>query len=311
MKLSKILFSVFFAFVAIFGLTACGGNNTPATDDPNRPLNVQFVPTNNDGTMEARGAEFAAYLSEKLGRPVNVTVATDFNTIVEGMVSKQIDIGIMPPAAFVQARARGGAKAILTSQMTEFDRETGETIEGQYRSSFRAEILVKADSDIHTLEDLKGKNIGTLSPSSASGYIYPIVDMLDAGIDPINDVHLVTINDIPSAITGVLNGQLDAAFAFEGSRFVFNNAFENHDLPSDLRVLHVSVGVIPNDAIAVQPDMDPALVEQIKNAFLEMNQTQEGRDMIALWGHIGYSPANEADYDTIQEYIDRAAGLGQ
>lgn len=309
MKLSKVLTGLFLASVATFALSGCGNDEATANNSGETPLNVQFVPTNNDGTMEARGSEFGEYLSERLGRPVNVTVATDFNTIVEGMVSGQIDLGIMPPAAFVQARERGGAKAILTSRMTEFDRETGETIEGEYRSSFRAEILVRKDSNIHELTDLIGGNIGTLSAASASGFIYPVVEMMNAGIDPLSDVSLVTINDIPSAITGVLNGQLDAAFAFEGARFTFNGAFDDHDLPSELRVLHLSDGVIPNDAIAVQPDMDADLIAKIQEIFMNMSETQEGRDIIGLWGHIGYAPANDEDYDTIKYYIGRAAEL--
>ena len=99
-------------------LTACGGNggdagSTPAASD--KPLEVQFVPTNNDGSMEAKAKPFAEYLSTKLDREVNVTLATDYTTIVEAMASGKVDLGIMPPAAYVQARNQGCAKAILTS----------------------------------------------------------------------------------------------------------------------------------------------------------------------------------------------------
>ncbi|MCL1948966.1 MAG: phosphate/phosphite/phosphonate ABC transporter substrate-binding protein [Turicibacter sp.] len=275
----------------------------------NNPLNVQFVPTNNDGTMEARSEEFAAYLSEALGREVNVTVATNFNTIVEAMVSGQVDLGIMPPAAFVQARERGGARAILSSVLGAYDRETGLPIEGEVRDSFKGEILVRADSDLHELADLVGANIGTLSPSSASGFIYPIVEMMDAGIDPLTDVTLVTVNDIPSGITGVLNGQLDATFVFEGARVVFNGAFPDDELMDELRVLHLTEGDIPNDAIAVHPDMDEELVAQIKEAFLAMPDTDEGLEIMSLWGHRGYMVADESNYDTIRDYIERAAEL--
>jgi len=302
--------------MSLFGLlAACGGAGTSETGtgetvvDSNEPLHVQFVPTNNDGTLEARSEEFAAYLSEQLGREVNVTVATNFNTIVEAMVAGQVDIGIMPPAAFVQARNRGGAKAILTSQLGGLDRETDLPVEGEYRDSFRAQILVRADSDMQTIEDLHGANIGALAPASASGFIFPVVEMMNAGIDPLSDVTLVTVNDIPSGITGVLNGQLDATFVFEGARNVFNGAFDNYDLMEDLRVLHVTEAAIPNDAIAVQPDMDPALIERIQEAFINMSETEEGREIIGLWGHQSYTLTNDSNYDTIQYFIDRAAEL--
>lgn len=270
-------------------------------------LNVQFVPTNNDGSMEAKAKPFAEYLSEKLGCEVNVTLATDYSTIVEAMASGQVDIGIMPPAAYVQARDMGAAKALLTSQLGDYDQVTGLPIEGKLTGTFKGEILVKADSDIKTLADLKGKKIATLSPNSASGYIYPVAEMKDTGIEPTTDCTLTTVNDIPSEMTAVLNGQQDACFVFEGARNVFASKFGEYDLFKDLRVLYLTKGDIPNDAIAVQPDMDDALKEKVKQVFLNMAKDKAGQEAMSLWNHKGYEETTESAYDTIKEYTDKAA----
>lgn len=270
-------------------------------------LEVQFVPTNNDGTMEARALPLAEYLSEALGREVNVTLATDYTTIVQAMASGQVDLGIMPPAAYVQARDLGSAKAILTSVLGKFDDETGLPLEGETTGAFQGEILVKADSDMQELADLIGKKIATLSPNSASGYIYPVAEMINAGIDVNKDVTLTTVNDIPSEMTAVLNGQQDAAFVFEGARVVFGGAFPENDLMKELRVLYLTEGEIPNDAIAVQPDMDEDLQEAIKEAFLTMGDTEEGLEIMSLWSHLGYTEVDEAIYDQIKEYTEIAA----
>ncbi|KAA7568098.1 phosphate/phosphite/phosphonate ABC transporter substrate-binding protein, partial [Salmonella enterica subsp. enterica serovar Lubbock] len=143
-----------------------------------------FVPTNNDGSMEAKTKPFAEYLSKALDKEVTVTLATDYSTIVEAMASGQVDIGVMPPAAYVQARDMKAAEAILTSQIGDMDLETGLPIDGKLTNTFKGEVLVKADSDIKELKDLKGKKIATLSPNSASGYIYPVAEMKEAGVDP-------------------------------------------------------------------------------------------------------------------------------
>jgi len=86
--------------LGLLALAGCGKKEASADA---KELNVQFVPTNNDGSMEAKAKPFAQYLSEKLGCKVNVTLATDYSTIVEAMASGKVDIGIMPPAAYVQA----------------------------------------------------------------------------------------------------------------------------------------------------------------------------------------------------------------
>ena len=270
-------------------------------------LNVQFVPTNNDGSMEAKTGPFADYLSEKLGVDVEVTLATDYSTIVEAMASGKVDLGIMPPAAYVQARNLDAAEALLSSQLVAYDEDTEQPLEDTYTSTFKGEVLVKADSDMESLEDLKGKKIATLSPNSASGYIYPVAEMKDLGIDPLTDCTLTTVNDIPSEITAVLNGQQDACFVFQGARYVFASKFSDYDLFKDLKVLYLTEGDIPNDAIAVQPSMDDELKDKIKEVFLNMADDEEGKDAMSLWGHTGYGEADEAAYDTIEEYSDKAA----
>ena len=291
--------------IAGLGMAAIAGFTMAASAEGT--LTVQFVPTNNDGSMEAKTGPFADYLSEKLGMDVNVTLATDYSTIVEAMASGKVDLGIMPPAAYVQARNLDAAEAILSSQLVKYDEDTEEPIEGEYTSTFKGEVLVKADSDMESLEDLKGKKIATLSPNSASGYIYPVAEMKDLGIDPLTDCTLTTVNDIPSEMTAVLNGQQDACFVFQGARYVFSSKFTDYDLYKDLKVLYLTEGDIPNDAIAVQPSMDDDLKAQIKDVFLNMADDEEGKEAMSLWGHTGYGEADESAYDTIEAYTDKAA----
>ena len=166
---------------------------------------------------------------------------------------------------------------------------------------------MRADSGLETLEDLKGKRIATLSPNSASGYIYPVAEMKNLGIDPTKDCTLTTVNDIPSEMTAVLNGQQDACFVFEGARNVFQGVFPEEDLFETLNVLYLTEGDIPNDAIAVQPDMDEELVAQVKDVFLNMKNDEAGSDAMSLWSHLGYEEVDESVYDTVKDYTAKAA----
>ena len=290
--------------LGLLALAGCGKKEASADA---KVLNVQFVPTNNDGSMEAKAKPFAQYLSEKLGCKVNVTLATDYSTIVEAMASGKVDIGIMPPAAYVQARDQKAAEAILTSQLGAYNHKTGLPEEGKLSGTFKGEVLVKADSSLQTLEDLKGKRIATLSPNSASGYIYPVAEMKDLGIDPAKDCTLTTVNDIPSEMTAVLSGQQDACFVFEGARNVFASKFSDQDLLKDLRVIYLTKGDIPNDAIAVQTDMEPELKAKVKEVFLNMKNDEAGQEAMSLWNHKGYEEADDSVYDTVKDYTTKAA----
>lgn len=304
----KQLAKGFIGVMLLTALAGCGSGKTSSSEkDTKEKLVVQFVPTNNDGSMEAKAKPFAKYLSKKLDREVEVTLATDYSTIVEAMSSGQVDVGIMPPAAYVQAKDAKAAEAILTSQLGDYDQETGLPLKDKLTNTFKGEVLVRADSDMTKLTDLKGKNIATLSPNSASGYIYPVAELKDAGVDPTTDAKMTTVNDIPSEITAVLNKQMDAAFVFEGARNVFASGFSDNDLFKDLKVLYLTEGNIPNDAIAVQPDMSKDLKAEIKKTFLNMKDDEDGAEAMSLWGHQGYEEAADSAYDTIRDYTKKAA----
>lgn len=47
-------------------------------------------------------------LSKKLGVPVKISMSTDYNTVVEAMKSKKVDVGFLPPDGYVLAHNAKG-----------------------------------------------------------------------------------------------------------------------------------------------------------------------------------------------------------
>ena len=88
--MKKICLLLTFVFVMLLGVSALADMDV-------KELTVQFVPTNTE-TADATTAEFSAYMTELMGIPVKMTVATSYNAIVEAMESGTVDVGIMPPA---------------------------------------------------------------------------------------------------------------------------------------------------------------------------------------------------------------------
>ena len=172
----KKILALVLAMMMLFSLTALADGLDVQS------LSIQFVPTNTE-TADATTAAFSAYMSKLLGVPVKVTVATGYNAIVEAMESGTVDVGIMPPATYAQAREMGVAKAILSSTLGDYDQVTELPIDGTVVGNFKAEVLVRADSGIEGYEGLVGKTIAYLGPASASGYIYPVAEMKKAGLD--------------------------------------------------------------------------------------------------------------------------------
>jgi phosphonate transport system substrate-binding protein len=77
------------------------GSKTAATDVP-KELNVQFVPSQNDASdLQAKSHPLEQLLSNKLGIPVHMSVSTTYNSIIEAMAAKQVDIGFIPASGYM------------------------------------------------------------------------------------------------------------------------------------------------------------------------------------------------------------------
>ncbi len=117
MRMFKRLATVVGALSLVFVLGACGKSSSSSASKSYTPkkLTVQFVPSSNASTIEAKAKPLEGLLKKQLGIPVKVSVSTDYNTIVEAMGSKKVDVGFLPPDAYVLAHKQYNAKVLESS----------------------------------------------------------------------------------------------------------------------------------------------------------------------------------------------------
>lgn len=290
------------------GLTACGGNSSTSANSTAAgstayvptELKVQFVPSQNAETLEAKAKPLEKLLGDKLGIPVSVSVSPDYNTIVEAMASKQVDVGFLPPNAYVLAHDnRKAADLLLQAQRYGVNDETGQPTTDKV-NYYKSMILVKKDSPIQSLADLKGKKVGWQDVTSSAGYVFPAAELKQAGIDPDTDVQGVTIKGHDAAVMALLNGQVDAVAVFQDARNTVKK--DVPDVFDQTRVLHFSAP-IPNDTISVRSDMDQAWRDKISQAFIDIGNDPEGQKVIEeIYTHVGYEKGDDKNFDPVREY---------
>ncbi len=290
------------------GLTACGGNPSTSASSGTAAstayvpteLKVQFVPSQNAETLEAKAKPLEKLLGDKLGIPVSVSVSPDYNTIVEAMASRQVDVGFLPPNAYVLAHDnRKAADLLLQALRYGVNDETGQPTTEKV-NYYKSMIIVKKDSPIKSLTDLKGKKIGWQDVTSSAGYVFPAAELKKAGIDPDTDVQGVTIKGHDAAVMALLNGQVDAVAVFQDARNTVKK-----DVPTvfdQTRVIHFSAP-IPNDTISVRSDMDQAWRDKISQAFIDIGNDPEGQKIIEdIYTHVGYEKGDDKNFDPVREY---------
>ncbi|GAA0400607.1 phosphate/phosphite/phosphonate ABC transporter substrate-binding protein [Paenibacillus motobuensis] len=265
-------------------------------------LTVQFVPSQNADTLEAKAKPLEKLLSDKIGIPVKVSVSTDYNTIIEAMASKKVDVGFLPPTAYVLAKEKGAAEVILQAQRFGVQDDTGAPTTDLV-DFYKSMIIVKKDSSIQSVADLKGKKIAYQNVTSSAGFVWPAAKLMDAGLDPLKDVEAITVKGHDQGVLAVLNGDVDAAAIFQDARNTVKK-----DYPSvfeDTRVLAFTEP-IPNDTISVRSDMSPEWIEKLQNAFIELGKDEEGHKIISeIYTHEGYVKSDDSRFDIVREYGEK------
>lgn len=276
-------------------LAACGAPSVGGSGEKPQALRVGLIPNQSPDKVKAQYEPFRVYLSEKLGQPVELFVATDYNGVVEAMIAGRIDVAYFGGVTYVQAQSRADIYPIVT----EIDRITKTT---KYTSA----IIVKADSPIQTLADLKDRSFAFGDINSTSGSLYPRL-MLDAAGYTATDDPKVAPKGLKSiTYTGghdatalaVERGSTDAGGLEER---ILLRAFEAGTVDkTKIRIIQRSEP-IEGYPWAVRGKLDKGFVERLTNAYLEIKDPT----LLALLRAEGYAKVTDKDYQYVRDQSKR------
>ncbi|QNQ81027.1 phosphate/phosphite/phosphonate ABC transporter substrate-binding protein [Lactobacillus sp. PV034] len=299
MKKIKKFLVIGLAVMLTLVASACSKKTDSKKTYTPKVLNVQFVPSQAADKLEGRAKPLEEMLSKKLGIPVHVTMSTDYTTVVEAMKSKKVDVGFLPPDGYVLGHKQGAADILLQAERYGVQQPNGMPSK-KFVKSYRAEILVKKGSKIKSWKDLKGKSISVQNPTSSSGYVFPVAELYEKGLNVPKECKLVTVTGHDQAVLNVLNGDTDAAFVFEDAR---NNVkADEPDIMKKVVPIYFTKP-IPNDTICVQPNMSKKFRKKLAKAFIEIGESKKGRALLeSIYGHEGYVIAKNSDFNVVRKY---------
>jgi phosphonate transport system substrate-binding protein len=270
-------------------------SNGPMADVPEQ-LVVSFTPEAAPIELELDAEGLAAFLTDRLGIPVVARVDVDYTGTVEAMRAGHAHLAFLSPLAAALAHEMAGARMILAEERHGLP---------YYKSRF----WVQADSGIDELADLRGKVVAFNDPLSASGYLFPLDNLINAGlIEGADDIQsffarVYFAGGTELSLRALVNGFVDAAGVSMYGPEVFLSPEER------ARLTYVSEhGPIPNHGIAVSGDLPEELVERITQALLELNQPEHNQILRRLYGWQRLVAVDTDMYLPLIE-IARAAGI--
>ena len=264
-----------------------------------KSLTVGFIPSQNAQILNAKVKPLQQLLSDELEVPVKVHIATNYNTMIEGLKSKKIDIAFISPVSYTLAHDAHAADVLLKSKGYLVDNKGNQT--HHLVDYYRSQIVVRKDSNINHLKDLKDKKIALQDVESTSGYIYPLATLMEKGIKK-SDIQIQQVKGHDQGLIALLNHDVEAVATYQDARADLKK--DNPDIYQETKVIY-RTKKIPNDTISVRNDMSNKWKNKISQAFINISHTKKGKQIISdIYGHQGYEKAKDSDFDTVRKYRD-------
>ena len=266
-----------------------GSPSTPLAADG---LHLVLTPSQKPTDLLATGEEFGKVLAGLTGIPVRVTVASDYAAVIEALRNRTADLAFVHPGGYVLASRE--AKAVIVAKNL-----------WHGKSSFTARIYVRKDSGLKSLEELRGKTMAFIDPASSSGYIYPMVLLIERGLVKNRDPktffrEVVFAGSHDAGMRALLNGHVDALASFDMAREQYLT-----DPAERERIVFVAeTPAIPEAGIAARGGLDPATFAKVREALLKIHGPAYAPLLKRLYEIDGFAPAEDRDYDPVRAAIE-------
>ena len=295
-------------------------------------LSIAFVPSREPSEIITATAPLKEMLTKELAglgydvKNIDITVGTSYEAVGEALSAGTADVGLIPGGTYVLyddgcdvllTATRDGLSIDSDSAKDWNDQAPTQATENQV-TSYRALIIagpsekgkavaekINAGEEL-TWEDIDGLNWSVMGSSSPAGYIYPSLWLQENFEKNITDLsHAVQSDSYGSAFARLASGQIDVLCTYADARRDYEDEWTGeyamtNTIWDDTAVIGVTPAIY-NDTISVSktsPVMDDDFKAALSEAFINIGNTEEGKEVIAIYSHNGYQPAKAEDYDS-------------
>ena len=239
----KLLVSVMFAIAA---------GAVQAAELPALKFGVGLFQPDKDKN-DATYRPLAQYLSQKLGRAVELRTVDTWEGLAKSLANGETDVALLGPWGYVLANNESGAQAVST-------------ILYDGKPEYFGIIVTHPDSGIKRVADLKGRTFAFGDKGSTSGYLVPLHYFMQQGIDPDKYFSKVLYTKHQAIEMQVTSGALDAGADYNRNR---NAMIESGLIKASRSTIIWQSAPLPNDAVAVSKQLfqDKALLTRLQAAL--------------------------------------------
>jgi phosphonate transport system substrate-binding protein len=292
------------------GASACTDADEAAAAAGEYPETIVIgaIPAENSTDLAASYEPIIALLEEETGSEVELSQASDYAGVIEGLIAEKVDIAFLGSFGYVIATEND-------AEITPLGAVT--PAKGEPPGYYSYGITQGDNGDIDGLEDFAGRDVCFVDPGSTSGFLYPTSGLIDAGVIDSGSERAVSAGLTPvyagshdASALAVKDGDCDAGFAMQS--MVERTLVESGDLDDgDLKTVWKSPMIsgslfVARDSLGERlvDELTTILTEKANADYLREHGMCEGECLITDEDAWGVEPATDADYDGVREVCD-------
>ncbi len=257
-------------------------------------IKLGLLPRLSATEMTSMFTPLAEYLSKETGEKVSLVVPKDFDAFKTLVASGQVDMGFANPLVYVQLK-KDDASIDPLGLASE-----------KAGTKFRGIIIVRRDSGIEKVLDLKGKKLIFVEEDSAAGHIFQMLTLSKAGLDVKTDfTKLPFAKKHTNVALAVFNKAADAGAIREDD---LGKMKEVVDL-AQIKIIAYT-DYYPNWPLFSTKRMNKSASEKVKAALLKLKPNSPEAQQVAGPAKItGFAPVVDKDYDLLRQAARVAGAL--
>jgi phosphonate transport system substrate-binding protein len=239
----------------------------------------------------------AERIGDRLGRPVELVVGGSFDQFERG----EADIGVICGLPYVWLADRHPPPVEpLAAPVLAGDRYDG-------RPVYYSDVIVRRDSPITCLEELRGRSWAYNDPASHSGHTVTLYSLVRMGARPGFLTRVVEARFHQRAIRLVHAGAVDAAAI--DSQVLAIELRDHPQLADGLRVIG-AFGPSTIQPVVAASRLPEALKDQVRELLVELGDDPTARPALDHGFVEGFVPVDAAAYDDIRAMLATIKAAG-
>ncbi|MCK5685540.1 phosphate/phosphite/phosphonate ABC transporter substrate-binding protein [bacterium] len=168
--------------------------------------------------------------------------------------------------------------------------------------NFRGIILVRKDSGINKVTDLKGKSVSFPAPTALAATMMPQYYLQENGLDVNKDIEIKYVGSQESSIMNVLFGDAAAGATWPPPWRILSQ--ERPQLIDELEIKWETKPLL-NNGLVVRNDVPQNIVDQVSVILFNLHKNEAGKTILDRMELSQFEPASDETYQPIKDFLGK------